>query len=54
MRSRLIVIRALYDEETAALAEIAWTGLSSLCHHHAFELTPTVTEARHFSASSRD
>jgi hypothetical protein len=48
MRSRLIVIRALYDEETAALADIAWTGLSGLCHHHAYELTPTVTEARHF------
>jgi hypothetical protein len=48
MRSRLIVVRALYRGETAALAEIAWAGLSGLCHHHAYELTPTASEARHF------
>jgi hypothetical protein len=47
MRSRLIFIRARYDGATAALAEIAWSRLCEACHHHAYDLTPTVTEARH-------
>jgi len=48
MRSRLIFIRARYDGATAFLAESAWTGLCGACHHHAYELTPTVAEVRHF------
>ena len=47
MRSRLIVIRARYDGATAALAGSAWSGLCGACHHHAYELTPTVAEVRH-------
>jgi hypothetical protein len=47
MRSRLIFIRARYGGATAALAEGAWSGLCEACHHHAYELTPTVTEVRH-------
>ncbi|GAA5038777.1 hypothetical protein [Actinopolymorpha pittospori] len=54
MRSRLISIRFLLDrdraDELADLAESAWAGLSGACHHHAFELTPTVGEVRQLIA----
>ncbi|GAA2760147.1 hypothetical protein [Actinopolymorpha rutila] len=48
MRSRLISLRFLVSRDHAGriadLAEAAWNGLSGACHHHAFELTPTVGE----------
>jgi len=48
MRSRLIFIRDRYDGETAAMAETAWAGLSEACHHHSYELTPTVGEIHYY------
>lgn len=44
MRTKLIMMRHLGDSITADLAAAAWCGLSSACHHHAYELTPTPAE----------
>lgn len=46
MRSRLCCLRVL-DPEVADDAEVAWWGLSRICHHPAFELTPVASEVRH-------
>ncbi|PRX50871.1 hypothetical protein B0I33_10122 [Prauserella shujinwangii] len=46
-RSRLIVLRWFVGEGAADLAGAAWWGLSRLCHHHAYELTPTAGEVAH-------
>ena len=48
MRSQLIVVRAFHGDQVANTANIAWIGLSNACHHHAYELTPTVDEVRHW------
>ena len=47
MRSLLTCLEvATADEPSVAQrAEYAWSRLSSSCHHHAYELTPTATEA---------
>jgi hypothetical protein len=50
MRSKLTVLQvafAPHDASVPASAEYAWSRLSQLCHHHAFELTPSATEAAH-------
>ncbi len=47
MRSRLISLRFLTDDRFADLAGMTWAGLSRICHHHAFELTPTAGEVQH-------
>lgn len=49
MRSKLTVLQVAYEHEpdVATQAEYAWNGLSRVCHHHAFELTPSATEVRH-------
>lgn len=47
MRSRLISLRIIESSEVADLAAAAWCGLSRVCHHHAYELTPTVGEVEH-------
>lgn len=48
MRVRLICLRTLVDQETGTIAEIAWGGLSQGCHQHAYELSPTWAEVRHY------
>ena len=48
MRSQLIVVRAFHGDQVASTANIACIGLSNACHHHAYELTPTVDEVRHW------
>lgn len=49
MRSKLTVLQVKFaqDNDIPARADYAWNGLSRACHHHAFELTPTLTEVRH-------
>lgn len=47
MRSKLVVLRSLDTAERADAAAVAWNRLSSVCHHHAYELAPTVSEVRH-------
>lgn len=48
MRAQLVVVRVLHGHQVADKATIAWMGLSNACHHHAYELTPTVNEVRHW------
>lgn len=49
MRSKLTVLQVAYrqDSDVPALADHAWSRLSQACHHHAFELAPSATEAQH-------
>lgn len=50
MRSKLTVLQVALETTGANLparAEYAWNRLSVACHHHAFELTPTVSEIQH-------
>lgn len=47
MRSRLVILRSLDTAENADAAAMAWNRLSNACHHHAYELAPTVDEVRH-------
>lgn len=45
MRSLLTCLGRV-DDAMGGRAEYAWAQLSSACHHHAYELAPTVTEVR--------
>lgn len=45
-RSQLVLLRELGDPVVAERARVAWDGLSRACHHHSYELQPTVTEVR--------
>ena len=47
MRSKLVILRSLDTTDRADAAAVAWNGLSNVCHHHAYELAPTVSEVRH-------
>lgn len=49
MRSKLTVLEVAAGEGSPipAQAEYAWSGLTRACHHHAFELSPTLGEVRH-------
>ncbi|WP_211288171.1 hypothetical protein [Mumia flava] len=50
MRSTMSCLESAYadkDAELVAQAEYAWSALSRVCHQHAYELGPTVSEARH-------
>lgn len=50
MRSKLTVLQVALqtdDPNLPVVAEYAWSGLSRACHHHAFELTPPVSEVQH-------
>lgn len=46
MRTRLAILRSLDGAERTAQIEFAWNQLSACCHHHAYELAPTVGEVR--------
>ena len=45
-RPRLILLRERGHAEIGEKAWIAWKGLSRACHHHSYELRPTVDEVR--------
>lgn len=45
-RSQLVLLRELGDPVVADRARVAWDGLSRACHHHSYELQPTVGEVR--------
>ena len=47
MRSRLAVLHALDKTGFDRTAEYAWNALSRACHHHSYELSPTISELRH-------
>jgi hypothetical protein len=44
---RLAVLRMLDQSGIATTTEYAWNALSRACHHHAYELAPTVSELKH-------
>jgi hypothetical protein len=46
-RARLVILWSLDTPEKPDAAAMAWTRLSSACHHHAYELAPAVDEVRH-------
>lgn len=47
MASQLSCLEIAYqdDSQVADRAEFAWARLSNACHQHAFELSPTASEA---------
>lgn len=45
-RATLLCLRRFRDHDTALAVEHAWMALSHACHHHAYELPPTVDELR--------
>jgi hypothetical protein len=51
--SKLVVLRALRGEAVGETAVRAWAGLSRACHHHAYELQPSVMEVRHLIGEVR-
>jgi hypothetical protein len=46
MRTKLACLSIL-DPDHANTTSVTWWGLSRCCHHHAYELSPTVDEVRH-------
>jgi|tagenome__1003787_1003787.scaffolds.fasta_scaffold20612715_2 hypothetical protein len=54
MRSRLAVLHALDQTGFNRTAEYAWNALSRACHHHAYELSPTISELRHLHSKVED
>jgi hypothetical protein len=51
--SKLVVLCALHGDTIGQAAMRAWDGLSRACHHHAYELQPSVMEVRHFIGEVR-
>lgn len=51
--SKLVVLRALRGDELGEAAMRAWDGLSRLCHHHGYELQPSVMEVKHYIGEVR-
>lgn len=47
MASRLTCLEVAYQDDPQVVdrAEFAWARLSNACHQHAFELSPTASEA---------
>lgn len=56
MRVQLICLSAASREDQTLTTKLAmaWDQLSRACHHHAYELTPTSSEARHLIAGVRN
>jgi hypothetical protein len=55
MRTQLICLRSyLEDAPLAARTSHAWAALTRACHHHAYELAPTVTELQSWFIVVRD
>ena len=49
VRAQLLCLdEYLRDEELAATARQAWAALSRACHHHPYEIEPTVEELRYW------
>lgn len=45
-QSQLVVLRAMHGAVAADHAERVWNSLSRACHHHAYELQPSLVEVR--------
>lgn len=54
MRSRLSCLQVVLDDPALiASAEYTWARLSNACHHHAFQLEPSLVETRHLLENVR-
>jgi hypothetical protein len=55
MRTQLICLRSyLEDAKLAARTGHTWSALSRACHHHAYELGPTVGELHSWFSAVRE
>ena len=56
MRAQLTVLRRpeYAGPDTGTDVAAAWHALSRACHHHAYELAPTVAELRSWALAVRD
>lgn len=52
-RAKLTCLEVAYEDEPrlAARAQYTWARLSEACHHHAYQLSPTASEAKQLVAS---
>ena len=46
-RVKLVCLAALADRRSTAEIDWCWNALSTACHHHAYELSPTHHEIDH-------
>jgi len=53
MRVILICLPVVTSDSVARQAAMAWYALSGCCHVHAYELSPTDREVRHWAAQVR-
>lgn len=53
MRSTLVCLAVLDHNGRGYRASVAWAWLSRACHQHAYELSPTVAEVRHWWSTVR-
>ena len=44
VRAQLVCLAEYIDTRLASRIRYAWHGLSDACHHHAYELPPTLSE----------
>jgi hypothetical protein len=51
MRPQLICLQGYVGRETAGRVHHTWGMLSRACHHHPYELAPSVEELRSLLAS---
>jgi hypothetical protein len=51
--AQLICLASYLDDPIASTLRQAWGALSSACHHHPYELAPTLEELRHLIAVTR-
>jgi hypothetical protein len=51
--SKLVVLSALRGVELGEDAKRVWHALSRACHHHAYELQPSVAEVKRLVAAVR-
>lgn len=51
MRSQLVCLEDYVDREVAGRVHHAWGALSRACHHHPYELAPSVEELQSLVAS---
>jgi len=52
-QAQLICLASYLDDPIATSLRQTWGALSSACHHHPYELAPTVEELRHLIAVTR-
>ena len=49
--TQLLCLPAATDDTVATETSLAWATLSRTCHHHPYEMAPTVAEMQHLQAT---